>query len=84
MTNKRERDKEESDKWKQRLPRGGADSGRGPRALTDRGMISDRSRNHLNASFGDFFCANIFVQLSVITWLTEYMMHELPVLICFI
>ena len=31
-----------------------------------------------------FFCANIFVQLSVITWLTEYMMHELPVLICFI
>ena len=51
MTNKRERDKEESDKWKQRLPRGGADSGRGPRALTDRGMISDRSQNHLNVYF---------------------------------
>ena len=66
MTNKQgERDKEESDKWKQRLPRGGADSGRGPRALTDRGMISDRSQNHLNIFTQQLFCANIFVQLSV-------------------
>ena len=47
MTNKRERDKEESDKWKQRLPRGGADSGRGPRALTDRGKENTRNmENH--------------------------------------
>ena len=72
MTNKQERDKEESDKWKQRLPRGGADSGRGPRALTDRGMINDRSRNHLNVYFWvchstvvlcKYFCAIIFYHL---------------------